>query len=429
MKKSTVSIAKGADVEQMLQEVLAPFGGIKGVIKPKSTVVLKPNAGHEGGPETSVNTSPAVVSAVINEIRKAGPKEIIVAESAAIGCDTMKCLEESGILKAAQDAGVDKIMDIKSDKDLIKMPVRDARSALTKVLLPRFLLEADHIVNLPILKSHCSMVFTCALKNIKGTVQDKVHWQMHQTDLAAAMMDVWSVVKADFTIADLIRPAEGYGPHTALPVDFGCLVAGRDPVAIDATVCRMIGIDVAIIDYFKAARERGLGNFAEKDIVVKGRQIKDVYKPLWFPYLEGLEKYKEYNIDTTGACSSCLSLMGLTMENLKALGEYEKNQDVTILVGRKSSIPEGIDPDKLILVGDCLKKYRKKGCWAGGCPPGEPFPLWAIIDRKEWNDITPDTRDRMAKQQAIFKEHMMKLKKEWDEKVRKQDKKGEHHDN
>jgi uncharacterized protein (DUF362 family) len=421
MKKSIVSIAKGTDPEQLVVEVLAPLGGVKALIKPKSTVVIKPNGGHIGGPDSSVNTSPGVVSAVIKEIRKAEPKEIIVAESAAIGCDTMECLKISGILNAAQEAGADRIIDIKSDKDLIKIPIRDARSDLTKVLLPRFLLEAEHIVNLPILKSHCSMVFTCALKNIKGTVQDKVHWQMHQTNLADSMMDVWSVVKADLTIADLIRPAEGYGPHTTLPVDFGCLVAGRDPVAIDATICRMTGIDVGSIAYFESARERALGNYAEDRIEVKGRQIKEVYKPLWLPYLEGFEKYKEYKIDTTGACSSCLALVGLTMENLKALGEYEKHKDVTILVGRKKSIPEGIDPDKLILVGDCLKKYRKQGCWAGGCPPGEPFPLWSILDRKEWSDPTPETRDRMAKQQAIFKEHMLKMKKEWDEMRSKRD--------
>jgi uncharacterized protein (DUF362 family) len=90
----------------MVAQVLAPLGGISALIKPKSTVVVKPNGGHPGGPETSVNTSPEVVSAVIKEIRKADPKEIIVAESAAIGCDTMACLEISGILKAAREAGV-----------------------------------------------------------------------------------------------------------------------------------------------------------------------------------------------------------------------------------------------------------------------------------------------------------------------------------
>lgn len=414
MAKSVVSIAKGTDVQKMVTEVLEPLGGIRHLIKPKSTVVLKPNAGHKASAGTSVNTNPELVAAVIKEIRKANPKEIILAEASAVGCDTMECLEESGILKAAEGAGVDKVIDIKSVKELISIPIRDARSDLEKVRLPRFLLEAEHIVNLPIFKSHCSMVFTCALKNMKGVVQDKVHFQMHQTNLAEAMMDLWSVIKADLNIADLIRPAEGFGPHSTIPIDFGCLVAGKDPVAVDATACRMVGLDIHAVAYFEPARERGLGNYDEDFVEVRGRRIEEVFKPLWLPYLESLKKYDEYAIDAEGACSSCLALVGLTMEKLIALGEYEKNKDATILVGRKKEIPEGLEPDKLILVGDCLKKYRGKGIHVKGCPPAEPFPLWAIVDRKEYADIPPWTRERMAKEEKPFVDHMLSLKRKSD---------------
>jgi len=80
-----------------------------------------------------------------------------MAESSAIRRDTMACLEASGLLKAAQEAGVDRVIDIKKEKDLIKIPIRDARSDLTHIYLPRFIVEADHIVNLPIFKSHVSM--------------------------------------------------------------------------------------------------------------------------------------------------------------------------------------------------------------------------------------------------------------------------------
>jgi len=421
MAKSIVSIAKGTDIEKLVEEVLAPFGGVRSLIKPRSTVVLKPNAGHVAPAETSVNTNPALIAAVIKEVRKAGPKEIILAEASAIGCDTMESLEVSGILKAAEDAGVDRIIDIKRDKDLINIPIRDARSDLTKIRLPRFLLEAEHIINLPIFKSHCSMVFTCALKNIKGVVQDKVHYQMHQTDLAKAMMDLWSVIKADLSIADLIRPAEGFGPHSTIPMDFGCLVAGKDPVALDATVCRMVGLDVDKVAYFEPARERGLGNYDEAFIEIRGRSIEEVYKPLWLPYLEGFEKYSEYDIDTEGACSSCLGLVQLTMERLKSLGEYENNSDVRILVGRKKEIPEGIDPKNLILHGDCLKKYRDRGVFIGGCPPAEPHPVWAIVDRRDYTEIGPGFRERMAEEGPYFERHMEKLVKEKDEATKKID--------
>jgi uncharacterized protein (DUF362 family) len=416
MSKSIVAIVQGLDPEKMVAEVLAPLGGVQSLIRPKTTVVIKPNAGHPAPAESSVNTNPQVVAAVIKEIRKANPKEIILAEAAAVGCDTMECLEVSGILKAAEEAGVDRVIDIKSEKDLIRVPIRDARSDIKMMRLPRFLVEAEHIVNLPIFKSHCSMVFTCALKNMKGVVQDKVHYQMHQTNLAEAMMDLWSILRADLNIADLIRPAEGFGPHTTLPVDFGCLIAGKDPVAVDATACRMVGLDLERVAYFEPAGDRGLGNFAEEQIEIRGKRIEDVYKPLWLPYMEGFEKYPEYTIDTEGACSSCLSLVGLTMEKLKSLNQYGENKDATILVGRKKEIPQGIDPDKLILVGDCLKKYRKKGIFIEGCPPGEPGPHWAIVDREspsmdiENPEVGLALRKRMADEAPKFVEHMQKLK-------------------
>ena len=60
---------------------------------------------------------------------------------------------------------------------------------------------------------------------------------------------------------------------------------------------------------------------------------------MWLPYMEGFDKYPEYTIDTEGACSSCLALVGLTMEKLKSLGQYEDNSDLTILVGRKKKFP------------------------------------------------------------------------------------------
>lgn len=391
MAKSVVSIVKGIDEEKMVAEALDLLGGVTSLIKPNSTVVVKPNAGHFQPPESSVNTSAAVVTAVIKELRKAQPKSIILAEAAASGFDTLECLEISGIGKAAENAGVDKIIDIKRETDLINIPIRDAKSALTKVALPRFLIEADHIVNVPIFKTHISMVFTCALKNIKGTVQDKVHREMHRTDLAAAMMDLWSVVKADLNIVDLIRPAEGFGPGHTLPTDFGCIVAGKDPVAVDATVCRMVGLDLDKVTYFKAARDRGLGNFGEKKIEIRGKQIKEVFQQMWLPYLGGLGQWPEYKFYAKNACSSCMGVTACTMEVLKAMGEYDKNSGITIVIGPNKEIPQGIPPKNLILMGDCTKKFRSQGIFVPGCPPGEPHLQWAIVDRV---NITPELLEK-----------------------------------
>ena len=415
MAKSIVAITKGDDPEKMAAEIFSLLGGVEKLIKRGSTVVIKPNAGHPAGPETSVNTSPAVVAAVVNEVLKAKPKEVIVAESAAIGCNTWTVFEKSGIGAAAEAAGA-RLIDIKREKDLINIPIRDARSKLKKVKLPRFLLEAEHIINLPIFKSHASMVFTCALKNLKGVVQDSTHLQMHQTDLAAAMMDVWSIIRPDLCIADLVRPAEGFGPHTTLPTDFGCLVGSKDPVALDATACRMVGLGLDKVAYFTAAMERGLGRCEEEDIEIRGNSIDEVFKQLWFPYLEGFETWPEYNFYASGACSSCEAFVAFSMEKLKGLGEYEKNAGCTIVVGAKrdDEMPKDVDPNDVILVGDCLKRFKGKGVghWAGNCPPLEPHVLWAIMDRRDHFEMEPGTRERMAEQEGPWLEYIDKLKAE-----------------
>ncbi len=426
MSKSIVSIVKGTDAKKMVEDALNHLGGVDSLIKEGSTVIVKPNGGHVGSPESSVCTSPAVVKAVIETLRKANPKKIILAESSAIGCDTMECLEVSGILKAAEEAGVDDIRDIKSDTDLIRIQIQNPRSALINVKLPRFLVEADHIVNVPIFKTHVSMVFTCALKNIKGVVQDSIHGAMHMTDLAAAMMDLWSVIKADLSIADLIRPMEGFGPHTTgNPVDFGCIVASQDPVALDATVCRMVGLDINDVDYFKAARDRELGVVDENEIEIRGNTIKEVYKPLHLSYLEGFAAWPEYNFYIENACSSCQGLMAFSMVKLKLLGEYDKNKGIDIVLGRKKEIPEGVRFGKdLILVGDCtnfLKKKIKeagKSCiHVGGCPPGEPLPYWGITDRVDFPnpDLVKDpkkVRQRLEDETELLLKKIKEKKKE-----------------
>ncbi|RJP31702.1 MAG: DUF362 domain-containing protein [Actinobacteria bacterium] len=387
--RSIVSIVKGSDADRMVEEALEHLGGVDSLFEPGATVVIKPNAGHVYPPESAVNTSPEVVRAAIKALRKGNPREIIVAEASAIGCDTMECLEASGIKKAAEEAGADRIIDIKSETDLVDIPIPGARSDIKEVKLPRFLVDADFIVNLPIFKSHVSMVFSCALKNIKGVVQDMVHGLMHFTDLPAAMMDLWSVIDVDLTIADLVRPMEGFGPHCGTPVDFGCVVAGADPVALDATACRMVGLDTGKVDYFKAAIERGMGNVDEELIEIRGNTIEEVHKPIYLPYLEGFGAWPEYEIYAENACSTCQGLIAYTMVRMQAFGEYDRNAGAQIVIGRKKGIPKELRPGKdLILVGDCLKPLKKKIEKAGGeclfavgCPPLELFPYWALRDR------------------------------------------------
>jgi uncharacterized protein (DUF362 family) len=412
VQKSIVSIVQGTDPGRMVEEAVDHLGGIRSIIRPGSTVVIKPNAGHAGGPETSINTSPGVVAATIRTVQQANPGRIILAESSAIGCDTLACLESSGIRQAAEEAGVDEIRDIKADPDLVKQPIESPTSDIKQIELPRFLLDADHLVNVPIFKSHVSMVFTCALKNLKGVVQDKHHYVMHCTNLANAMMDLGDVVRPDLTVVDMIRPMEGFGPHSGTPVDMGCVLAGQDMVAIDATACRMVGLPLERVEYFEAARTKGLGAFEEERIEVRGAAIDEVRRDLYLPYLEGFEAWPEYNIHLEKACSTCQGLLSFTLSKLKALGQYDANAGIHIVLGRHVRLPEGVEPGPdLVLMGDCSLALKKRIEKAGGtclhvpgCPPAEPVPAWVIMDRgKEPEGDPVDARRRHEEEEKVFR--------------------------
>jgi len=48
-------------------------------------------------------------------------------------------------------------------------------------------------------------------------------------------------------------------------------------VAVDATICRIVDLGIDKVPYFESAWERGLGNFAEDTIEIRGRTIGEVF--------------------------------------------------------------------------------------------------------------------------------------------------------
>lgn len=403
-QKSLVALAKEPTIQGSVTKVFDLMGGVSSLIEAGDTVVIKPNIGHAAPPETAVCTNPEVVRAVIREVKKANPGRIIIAEAAAIGCDTEECFRVSGIDKVVQEEGGVELIDIKRDKDLINVPVRGYRSNIKRVKLPRFLLEADHIINLPILKAHASMVFSCALKNIKGTVQDRVHMDMHKQNLTMAMMDVWYAVRADINIVDAIYAASGFSPHTPVPLEVGCILGSKDPVAVDRIACDLVGIDPNMVDYFRVAEEADMGNTQLEDIELVGEKVEDCFKKMWIPYIGDMSsRWPEYDVRCKGACSSCQALLALNMETLKAIGEYEKCSDTVIVAGSKNEVGSEVPDENLVLHGNCAYRHLKDhpgARWIKGCPPGEGCLYNTVVQHKLYDAQTDEQMTFMRAQGA-----------------------------
>jgi len=89
------------------------------------------------------------------------------------------------------------------------------------------------------------------------------------------------VLRPAFTVIDGFVAMEGNGPTNGNPVQMDTIVAGVDPVATDATACRVMGFDPHTISPIRQAYDKTLGEIDQVEIVGDG--IDAVMKPFRRP--------------------------------------------------------------------------------------------------------------------------------------------------
>ena len=143
------------------------------------------------------------------------------------------------------------------------------------ILIPEFFKDRN-IVHLPTMKCHIYTTITGSMKNAFGgllnTRRHYTHSVIHETlvDLLLIQKEIHSGI---FTVMDGTICGDGAGPRTMIPVSKGLILAGSDPVAIDAVSARIMGFDPMKIGYIRMAHEDGLGTGRIEDIEIKGEDI------------------------------------------------------------------------------------------------------------------------------------------------------------
>ena len=130
-----------------------------------------------------------------------------------------------------------KVLNLSKD-ELVEMP--DPR--LKGFGMARTWLEADAFVTLPVLKTHATTVFTGALKNQWGCIPryDRILLHKHLHELIGQVNAIRPVTLA---LMDGLVGMQGRGPINGYPINLNVLLASRDPVALDATAMRLIGLE------------------------------------------------------------------------------------------------------------------------------------------------------------------------------------------
>jgi uncharacterized protein (DUF362 family) len=299
---STVAIRRAsnyqADLTELISETLREFGvAVRG-----KSVLLKPNF-VEPDPHGVINTHPAVVSAARESFLRLGASEVTVGEGPGHERDTEAILETIGLRDyLGQLPGV--FVDLNLD-DVAPIALRSRASSLREVYFPKTVLNADFVVSMPKLKTHHWVGATLSLKNMFGIVPGSCYgWPknaLHWAGITQAILDINGTVRPDFAIVDGIVGMEGNGPIQGAAKPCGILVMGDDPVAVDATCARVMGLVPERIDYLRKAGTL-LGHLSTDKIRQLGESIASVRTP--FTVLDTFRRLR----DTGGASTSAARL-------------------------------------------------------------------------------------------------------------------------
>jgi uncharacterized protein (DUF362 family) len=160
--------------------------------------------------------------------------------------------------------------------------LRTRASKLKQIFFPRTVLEADYIVSLPKLKTHHWVGATLSLKNMFGIVPGCCYgWPknvLHWAGITPSILDINSTVRPDFAIVDGIVGMEGNGPIQGTSKPSGVLILGDDPVAVDATCARVMGLRPERIEYLAKAGAL-LGHVQAEKIRQLGESVASATTP------------------------------------------------------------------------------------------------------------------------------------------------------
>lgn len=248
-------VVTGGEPAQLVDAAFHELGGVGRFVARGDLVLLKPNIGWDRTPEQAANTNPLVVAAVIRQCRQAGARKVVVTD---VSCnDPRRCFRRSGIAAAAEQEGAEVILP---DPDRFK-EVNIGGHVLQSWPVFEPFLSADKIINLPIAKHHSLTGATLGMKNwygILGGQRNQLHQRVHES-----LADLADFIRPTLTMIDAYRVLIRNGPTGGSLEDVEVkktMVAGTDPVAIDAYVAKAYwNLDAEALPYLGLAAKRGLG--------------------------------------------------------------------------------------------------------------------------------------------------------------------------
>ncbi len=246
---------RNASPAQLVGKAVEMLGGMGAFVKPGQSVLIKPNIAWDRVPEQAATTNPDIVAHVVKMCLHAGAKKVRVLDRT---CNqARRCYKRSGIEAAAKKAGAEVRFVV--DSRFRDVAILQGRSIKTWPVY-KDALEFDVLVNIPIAKTHSVSRVTLGMKNLMGLLGGD-RGELHK-NFDEKIVDINTILRPALTIVDAYRVLMHNGPSGGSLDDVAekkTVIAGSDPVAVDAHAASLFGIKAQELPFLVNASKRGLG--------------------------------------------------------------------------------------------------------------------------------------------------------------------------
>jgi hypothetical protein len=191
---------------------------------------------------------------------------------------------------------------------------------------------------------------------------------------------------------------EGQGPHAGTAKRMDLIIAGTDPVAVDAVGAAVMGFHPLEPPITQVAARYGLGVADLEKIKVVGEPIEKVKSPFERSFINIVSKYPNVEVYAGGVCPGCAPRIPAVPPVV------DPNKKYAIIIGRRPIITGDLDVDEVWAIGKCgidaamtLNKHFPKSKnpvlqKIPGCPPliwWATHTMWKLLKEKGWAEDFP----------------------------------------
>ncbi len=311
----------GRNAEAMTKALLDAYS-LSTAIRNKDRIILKPNLVIPARPDDGATTHMGIIKAVIEYLIDSGKKNITIAESSWVGASTDAAFRLNGYPEIAKRYGIT-LTDIK------KCRYRTVEYDGLKMEIAEDVLNADYLINLPVLKGHCQTKVTCAMKNLKGCLSDKSKREFHRLGLMRPIAALNMILRPSLNIVDSLSGDLDF-EEGGNPVETDRMMLSESSLALDILGSSLMGYSKHDIGYITKMEE-----YLGKSLLLEDIEIKELNKPERGSVKpKGTVARLSRYTDADDACSACYASLIHALKRLDEEGLLYKLNGKKIACGQ-----------------------------------------------------------------------------------------------